>query len=59
MILTTQLLDGHQLMNRTLRVFYGSTKFCPHYLKGHHCRMKECNYAHYYHPLLVHLRVWP
>jgi hypothetical protein len=46
-------------MNRTLRVFYGSTKFCPHYLKAHECRLQECNYAHYYHPALTHLKVVP
>lgn len=56
-LLAFQTFDQNWVMNREVRVFYGSTKFCPHYLKGNHCRLNDCNYAHYFHPSLTHLKV--
>jgi len=43
-------LDGFWITNRFLKVSFASTKFCPNFLKGLDCYLKNCNYAHFYVP---------
>lgn len=49
-----EMLDESKICNRELRVYYGTTKFCPYFLKGMNCELPVCNYAHFYIPELTH-----
>ena len=53
-VIFIKMLDQGRICNRELRVYYGTTKFCPYFLRGTNCELSICNYAHFYIPELIH-----
>lgn len=41
-----QSLDGYKLADRPLKVSFGTTKYCSHFLRGHDCPNSDCFYLH-------------
>ena len=38
--------DGFELDRRILKVTFGTTKYCAHFLRGHKCNKADCTYLH-------------
>lgn len=39
-------LDGYKLSDRPLKVSFGTTKYCSHFVRGNACPNPDCFYLH-------------